>query len=61
MVTEKPKIGELVFVAPNKTVRVEYYIGYRPGDIHVVIDYRGDERCIRRMANGQWGLYGVTV
>jgi hypothetical protein len=58
---ESPKIGELVYIDTNKTVRVEYVTGYRPGSIFVIVDYRGAERCIRRMTNGNWGNYGTTA
>lgn len=58
---EAPKIGELVYTSANKTVRVDYVLGYRPGNIFVIVDYRGEERCIRRMSNGNWGNYGTTT
>lgn len=64
--SEKPKQSELVKVGGllglvNRTVRVDSYKGYRPGELFVIVDYRGQERLVRKIDSPDgipWGEYG---
>lgn len=67
-----PKVGEMVLADMTEIdllkdritkligayeFAIREVMGYRPGGIFVVKDYRGSERLIRRNAAGRWAEY----